>query len=128
MLRPFWVTIMAYDIDKEIRIAVDTGKVKFGSRTAEKELLVGSPKLIIMASNLKLENAAEYQRLSGLSEIPVYQYGGTSLQLGSICGKPFPVSMLIVYEEGNSKIIVAASGKAEKSADTSSGRKKKKSK
>ena len=119
---------MAYDIDKEIRIAVDTGKVKFGSRTAEKELLVGSPKLIIMAANLKPENAAEYQRLSGLSEIPVYQYGGTSLQLGSICGKPFPVSMLIVYEDGNSKIIVAASGKAEKSAGASSGRKKKKSK
>ena len=105
---------MAYDIEKEIRSAVDTGKVKFGSRTAERELLVGDAKLIIMAGNVPAEKQKEYLRLGTLAEIHVYKFAGTSIQLGSICGKPYPVSMLVIYEVGNSKLLssVKKKGKA----------------
>ena len=106
---------MSYDIDKEIRVAVESGKVRFGSNFAEKELLVGDAKLVIMASNLSKEKQQEYARLGTLAAIKIYKYAGSSIQLGNVCGKPFPVSMMVIYEEGNSKILSAVQGQSRKS-------------
>jgi ribosomal protein L30E len=33
------------------------------------------------------------------------------MELGSVCGKPFPISVLSVYEEGSSNIIDLAKKK-----------------
>jgi large subunit ribosomal protein L30e len=42
---------------------------------------------------------------SKLSDIPVYDYEGTSLELGSVCGKPFTVATLIIKDPGDSNIL-----------------------
>ena len=42
---------------------------------------------------------------SNLSEIPVHIFDGSSVDLGSICGKPFTVSVLVIQEPGDSNIL-----------------------
>ena len=40
-----------------------------------------------------------------LSEIPSYTYEGSSVDLGSVCGKPFTVATLIINDPGDSTIL-----------------------
>lgn len=88
-----------------IRLAVEGGRVGFGSRKGIKDLLLGSAKLVVIASNVPPSLAEDVKRYGEFSGIPLVEFGGTSIQLGSICGKPFPVSVLAVYEEGASNIL-----------------------
>ncbi len=100
------------DMSKSIRLAVDTGKVRFGSRNAVKTALNGEAKLIVVAQNCPKMAKADITHYSKLSGIGLYYYDGTSLELGSLCGKPFPVSALSIVDAGNSDILNAARGVA----------------
>jgi large subunit ribosomal protein L30e len=46
-----------------------------------------------------------------MSNVPLIQFEGNSMELGSVCGKPFPVSVLSVFEEGSSNILELAKKK-----------------
>ncbi len=95
-------------LGKAIRQCVDSGKVEFGANRGVKNVLSGHAKLIIFSSNCPeelLQDAMHFCRLSG---IPTIIYGGTSFELGTIAGRPHPVSMLTVYEAGNSGILQMA--------------------
>ncbi len=98
------------DIGKSIRLAVDTGKVRFGSRDAVKAALNGEAKLIIVAENCPKPVKADIEHYAKMSSIALYAYDGTSIELGSLCGKPFPVAALSVVEAGNSDILDAVKG------------------
>jgi large subunit ribosomal protein L30e len=88
-----------------IRLAVESGKVGFGSRTSVKDLLLGKAKMVVVADNVPPALSEDVKRYGGISEIPIVQFPGKSLELGSICGKPFPISVLAVYDEGVSNIM-----------------------
>ncbi len=88
-----------------IRLAVEGGKVGFGSKKGIKDLLLGSVKLVVVAGNVPHTLAEDVKRYGEFSDIPLVEFEGTSLELGSICGKPFPVSVLAIYEEGASNIM-----------------------
>ena len=100
------------DIGRSIRLAVDTGKVRFGSRDAVKAALNGEAKLIIVAENCPKAVKADLENYSKMSEVALYAYDGTSVELGSLCGKPFPVAALSIVEAGNSDILDAVKGNA----------------
>lgn len=89
-----------------VRLAVESGKVDFGSRSAGDKA-----KLFVVAGNAQPEVKARVAALSKASSIPVIEFEGTSIELGSVCGKPFPVSVLSVYEEGSSSILELAKKK-----------------
>ncbi len=93
------------EVNIEIRRAVDTGKAQFGEKQAEKNILKGNGELIIISSNTKKLLKERLEHYAKLSEIPFYEFPGTSVELGSICGKPFPVSVLTVLSKGKSKIL-----------------------
>lgn len=93
------------DISKAVRMAVDTGKVKFGARDGTKAALKGDARLILLSSNCPQDTRSDIQRHAKLSGVPVHVFAGTSLELGSLCGKPFPVSALCIFEPGNSNIL-----------------------
>lgn len=95
------------DVAKAIRLAVDTGKVRFGSRDAVKAALNGEAKLIIIAGNCPGSTKGDIEYFSKLSKIRTYSFGGTSLELGSLCGKPFPVAAMSVIDAGNSNLLEA---------------------
>ena len=93
------------DIDRGIRVAVDTGTVTLGSDKSIQELKLGKGKLVIIAKNSPEDIAEDVNYYSKLSKIPVYTYDGTSVELGSVCGKPFTVATLIIKDPGDSTIL-----------------------
>ncbi|VVB66185.1 50S ribosomal protein L30e [Candidatus Gugararchaeum adminiculabundum] len=93
-------------IPREIRRAVDTGKVVFGSRQgidfAEKE---GKAKLLVVSSNCPKDLKETVENNCKKSQTAFFEFTGTSVELGSLCGKPFLVAVLSVLDEGNSDIL-----------------------
>ncbi|MCX6801773.1 MAG: 50S ribosomal protein L30e [Candidatus Diapherotrites archaeon] len=99
------------DFEKELRRAVDTGKAEFGYRTSEKSMLLGKGKMLVTSAGLPARQKEKLSHVAGLSGIPVYDSDKSALKLGSICGKPFPVTAMVVLEPGKSKILAAAAPK-----------------
>jgi large subunit ribosomal protein L30e len=93
------------DVDRGIRVAVDTGSVTLGSEKSIQALKIGNGKLVIIAENCPREIREDVLHYSELSDIPVYTFEGTSMDLGSVCGKPFTVATLIVEDPGDSTIL-----------------------
>jgi len=93
------------DIDKAIATAVKTGKVMFGANEAIKSAKLGRAKLIILASNCPANIRKDIEYYSKLSGVPIFDYKGTSIDLGTLCGKPFVVSALTIREPGDSEIL-----------------------
>ena len=93
------------DVDRGIRVAVDTGNVTLGSEKSIQGLKLGKGKLVILAQNCPRDIREDVMHYSELSEIPVYNYQGTSVDLGSVCGKPFTVATLTIKDPGDSTIL-----------------------
>ncbi len=91
-------------VEKEIRLLIETGKVLIGSRKGLRELLVGNPKAVIYASNIPEELINDIEYYADEGNITRLKFPGTSLELGKLCGKPFPVSLITVYDEGESNL------------------------
>lgn len=93
------------DVDRGIRVAVDTGNVTLGSVKSIQGLKLGKGKLVILAQNCPDDIREDVLHYSKLSDIPVYDYKGTSVELGSVCGKPFTVAALTIKDPGDSNIL-----------------------
>lgn len=93
------------EVSKEIRNAVDTGKVILGKDKSLKALKLGNAKLVIAASNCSPEVLADVKRYAGLAGIPVHIFDGDSVELGLVCGKTFLVNVLAILEPGTSSIL-----------------------
>ncbi|HIE14752.1 TPA: 50S ribosomal protein L30e [Candidatus Bathyarchaeota archaeon] len=96
------------DISRSISIAVKTGKVLFGVKSALKSAMTGKARLIIVASNCHLKTRLDLEYYCKLSRIPLLVFKGTSIELGAVCGKPFTVSALTIRETGDSDILEIA--------------------
>lgn len=108
---------MNIDVSKEIRRAVDTGKVMFGYRSAEKSILKGKGEIVIISKNCPKRLSERIRQVSQTGKIPLFEFDGTGLELGSICGKPFLISTILVLDTGKSKVLeiqTAAKPKAAK--------------
>ena len=93
---------------KAIRMCLDSGEVRLGERETQQMARTGKGLVIVVATNAPVESVSDLRRYCGLGNVPLMFYPGTSMELGSVCGKPFPVSMLTVLEAGNSSIIELA--------------------
>ena len=93
------------DVDRGIRVAVDTGDVVLGSERSIQSLKLGQGKLVIVARNAPDEIIDDVLYYSDLSKIQSYVYDGSSVDLGSVCGKPFTVATLIINDPGDSTIL-----------------------
>ncbi|MCE4617214.1 MAG: 50S ribosomal protein L30e [Desulfurococcales archaeon] len=91
--------------ERALKDLLKSGKYTMGSKESIEALKLGKAKLLIIASNAppKYRDSALYY--AKLSKIPVYTYKGTTMELGALCGKPFPVSMISVLDEGSSAIL-----------------------
>jgi len=93
------------DVNKQIQIAVKTGKVSFGVQEALDAARFAKAKLLIMSSNCPEPHRADIAHYAKQSEVPIYTYSGSSADLGAACLKPFVVSVLAVREPGDSEIL-----------------------
>lgn len=96
------------DINKQIQIVVKTGKVSFGLKEAVDAARFAKARLLILASNCPPAYRESLMQYAKQSEIPTYDYHGTSVDLGAACTKPFVVAALTIREPGDSEILKLA--------------------
>ena len=96
---------MAVDVGKELRRAVDTGKVLFGERESEKSVLKGTCKLVIISNNAEKYAKERIEQLCDSASVPYFEFNATGIDIGSYCGKPFVVSFTAVVDKGKSKLL-----------------------
>lgn len=86
-------------------MAINTGRVHLGSKVALREMRRGRARIAILSSNCPEETSEAIENYGRLSETPVIRHQKDSQDLGVLCGKPFPVSTLVVSDPGDSKIL-----------------------
>ncbi|BAD85269.1 MULTISPECIES: 50S ribosomal protein L30e [Thermococcus] len=99
------------DFAFELRKVQDTGKIVMGAKKSIHLAKVGGAKLIIVARNARPDIKEDIYYYAKLSGIPVYEFEGTSVELGTLLGRPHTVSALAVIDPGESKILALAGGK-----------------
>ena len=87
------------DLNRALRIATKTGEVRMGISQAKKSIASKEGKLIVIASNCPSNDLREQKG------VPVVEFPGNNRELGSACGKPFPVSVATVIKPGESQIL-----------------------
>ncbi len=99
------------DFAFELRKAQDTGKIVMGAKKSIHLAKIGEAKMIIVAKNARPDIKEDILYYAKLSGIPVYEFNGTSVELGTLLGRPHTVSALAVIDPGESKILALAGGK-----------------
>ncbi len=97
-------------LDKAIAMAVKTGKVLFGAKSAVRSAKLRKAKLIVLAENCPESIRRDIEYYCKLSRIPTVTYGGSSKDLGAVCGKPFMISALTIRDPGKSTILKLVKG------------------
>jgi large subunit ribosomal protein L30e len=92
-------------VDHELRLALSTGRVQLGSKTAIREMRRGRARLTIVSSNCPKTKKDTIEHHGKLGDIPVINHGKDSVDLGILCGKPYPVSAICINDPGDSKIL-----------------------
>ncbi|RLF07980.1 MAG: 50S ribosomal protein L30e [Thermoprotei archaeon] len=92
-------------LERELKVALRTGKVVIGSKEVLKLIGVGKGKLVIIASNCPELIKEQIEYYAKLSEIPVYYAPYTSRELGEMCQRGHMVASLVVLDEGDSEIL-----------------------
>jgi len=89
------------DLNKVLRSTIRTGEVLMGSNRTIDSVNDKIAKLVIFSSNspVNVRKAIESE------DVPVFEYPGTSGDLGSACGKPFSIAALAVIDPGESEIL-----------------------
>jgi large subunit ribosomal protein L30e len=90
------------DINRALKTAATTGDVRFGLSETKKSMQKGDARLVVVANN-----CPERESLSGQTGTRVLVFGGTNVELGSACGKPYAISALAVVNPGESNILSA---------------------
>ncbi len=99
---------------KEMRRAVDTGKVVFGEKQSEKSILNSKAQLIIISRNVRELLKEKIMHQATIADVPCYNFDGTGKELGKVCGKPFVVSVMAVEKAGKSSVLGLVKGKGNK--------------
>ncbi len=93
--------IYMVDITRALKTATTTGDVRIGLAETKKAVKKGEAKLVVVSSNCPSSEVA-----NGTSP-RVLVFGGTNVELGSACGKPFPISAIAIVNPGESNILSA---------------------
>jgi len=93
-----------------IKRIVETGKVSTGYRSTLRLLTAGKAKLIIISSNCPKNMKEDVEHKALLTKLQVYSYPGTSLELGEVCRKPFPIAAMAIESPGSVKLTEFAKG------------------
>lgn len=86
------------DLVKELKKAIETGKVYYGLDQAKKALRKNQAKLFIVAKNCP-DDSFKGQKIEN---VKIITFDGNSNELGSVCGKMFDVSIVTIVDPGES--------------------------
>jgi large subunit ribosomal protein L30e len=94
-----------------LRLAVESGEVEFGSKSALVNSKKGDAKLFVLAANAPSATRDQVLKQVKAKSLSLIEFEGSSLELGSVCGKPYPVAVLSVHKAGTSNILDLAKKK-----------------
>lgn len=83
-------------VQEMIQAALKSKNIVIGYRDSIKFIKVNAPKLIVISNNLPQSLRKEIEQNAQVSNMKVEIFNGDSKQLGIFCGKPFPVSTLVI--------------------------------
>ena len=89
------------NIERSLKLLMETGKVYLGVEQAKKAVKNGEAKLLIVTSNCPEEAFRE----KTYKKVPILHFKGTNVELGAASGKPFTVSVITVVDPGESDIM-----------------------
>jgi large subunit ribosomal protein L30e len=81
---------------EDIQAALKTGNVILGYRESMKFIKLNTPKVIVMASNIPEHIKKEIEHNARVGKMKVEMFDKNSKELGIVCGKPFPVTVLVI--------------------------------
>ena len=93
------------DLIKAISVAVRTGKLNYGFNESLEALRAGKARLLIISENCPIDKKEKVTSYAKILNIPWLSHKGSSYDLGSVCGKRFPVLIVAVREPGDSEIL-----------------------
>jgi len=96
------------DVSKQLQIAVRSGKVALGVKETLDAARFSKAKLLILASNCPARDRENIVQYAKQSDVPIFNYPGTSVDLGAACLKRFVVAALAIKEAGDSEILKLA--------------------
>jgi large subunit ribosomal protein L30e len=91
------------DVNKVLKDVSKKGTIIIGEKQTKAAIQKGTAKLVVMANNCPYADAIT--ALATQSNVPVYNYASTGVDLGYTCGKSFAVSSFAVLDEGESNIL-----------------------
>lgn len=84
------------NIQKEIKDAIKSKKVVIGSGRTLKELKLGKVKFIIIAKNCPKNIIKDIKNNAKLSKSEINEFSGNSIELGTLCKKPFSAAIVSI--------------------------------
>jgi large subunit ribosomal protein L30e len=87
------------NIERDLKIAITTGKVLFGTKEAERSVKNKTAKMIVLASN------SSNDLLENQTTVKVIRFPGDNVALGALCGKPFSISAVTIIGAGDSGVL-----------------------
>jgi large subunit ribosomal protein L30e len=93
------------ELIRAIQVAARTGVIEYGAREVKELVLHGNAKAVIVAKNSPPELRRDIEYYARLSSIPVLVFDGTSIELGTIIGRPHSVTVLAIINPGQSNIL-----------------------
>jgi large subunit ribosomal protein L30e len=97
------------EVNRELQKALSSGKVLIGSKETLKAFNSKEAKVIIHASNCPgvIRRVFESAGENGNEEPIIYEYPANSIELGLVCGKPYPIASLCITDTKDSEIVRA---------------------
>ena len=83
-------------VTEELQSALKKQHAILGYRESIKFIKLESPKLIVVANNIQEEKRKELEHNAKTAQTKIETFEGNSKELGTFCGVPYPVSVLVV--------------------------------
>lgn len=80
------------DLTELIKTSIASGKAILGFRESLKYIKLNKPRLVIVANNIPEKMKEDIIKTKCKVEV----FDGSSKELGTICGKPYPVSTVVI--------------------------------
>ena len=83
---------MAKLLEKIIKDAIEDGKYSFGTKEAIST--IKNSKVIVLSNSIQEKILEKMLEVAKSSKVPTLNYGGSSVELGRLCGTQFRISAL----------------------------------
>ena len=97
-----------FDVNKQVNIAVRTGKTVIGTKSVLKHITTKDFRIIILAQNCPSDLKSRIETMINSKQtdrIPIYSYPNSSWELGTAAGKPHMIAAMGIINPGDSSIL-----------------------